>query len=237
MSSDSRPTVPADAELLEQFLLPGRVARIDQVVAARTDMLTVVLDGVHNHHNVSAVIRSADAFGVRSIHLIGSQFEFSRGVTLGTERWMNLRRHTSVGDALAALQADGFTLVVTAPEDDKRSAATGAVSLPIYRLPFEQKLAMVFGNEHRGVSPELFDAAKYHAFIPMVGFVESLNISVACAIALFCSMVAVSDGRRVKTIDAEAQQKLREEWLRTGVRHSDAILREINRRNEQAKDD
>src|SRR5882757_1229518 len=95
-----KPSASSDAELLEQFLLPGRVARIDQVLAARTDMLTIVLDGVHNHHNVSAVIRSADAFGIRSIHLIGSQFEYSRGVTLGTERWMDVRKHASVKNAL-----------------------------------------------------------------------------------------------------------------------------------------
>ncbi|MFN8391836.1 MAG: RNA methyltransferase [Bdellovibrionota bacterium] len=227
---------PVDAELLEQFMLPSRIARIDQVAAARTNMLTVVLDGVQNHHNVSAVIRSADAFGIQSVHLIGEQFDYSRGITLGTERWMDLRRHATAQAALSALSSEGYTFVVTAPEDDQRTGSTGAVSVPIYALPFQEKLALVFGNENRGVSSELFDAARYHAFIPMVGFVESLNISVACAISLFCSMIAVSGGdRRVATVSADEQRTLRERWLKTGVRNSDAILREIGRRSETGK--
>lgn len=228
MSERKAPQVSASE--LEQFLSAERLGRIESVLAARTAGLTVVLDGVHNYHNISAVIRSADAFGLKTVHLVGESFEFSRGVTLGTERWVELVAHRSSAEAVEALTKDGFRFVVTAPEDDPRRSP-GVSSLPVYQLPFEEKLAVVFGNERRGVSPELFSAATIHAFIPMVGMVESLNISVACAITLFCSMFSGATAiRRPESLGAAERDALREVWLQKGVRHSEAILREIGRR-------
>lgn len=225
----------SDEKTLEEFMFPERLARLDSVLAQRTSSLTVVLDGVHNYHNISAVIRSADAFGLRTVHLIGKEFEFSKGITLGTEQWMDIQVHESASAALERLHSEGFRLVVTAPEDDLRGEQVPSVqSVPVYNLPFHEKLAVVFGNEKRGVSPELFSAASIHAFIPMVGFVESLNISVACAITLFASMTSGATAeRKVQPLSSQERQALRATWLRQGLRNGHAILKEIGRRAEQ----
>ena len=230
--SDQKNAKPSQREkALEQFIFPKRIERLDRVLSQRTSSLTVVLDGVHNHHNISAVIRSADAFGVRAVHLIGDGFSYARGITLGTERWIEIERHKNGAEALEKLRAGGFQIAVTAPEDDER--APHVKTVPVYDLPFEQPLAIVFGNERTGVSPELFAAAQYHAFIPMVGFVESLNISVACALTLFSSTFSNAERkRRVPVLADQEREDLRGEWLIKGTKRADIILREIERRED-----
>lgn len=216
--------------LLERFLLPSRVQRLETALSARTSSLTVVIDRVHNAHNVSAVMRSADAFGLTGIHLVGDNFDFSRGISLGTERWLRIETHENASSAIESLRNAGFTLVITAPEHDPRAGGDEQPAVPVYALPFERKLALVFGNEKRGVSPEFVEAAEIRTFIPMYGFVESFNISVACAIALFCSRVRIAEAApAVPLLDEKEKDELRREWLRKTVRRADAILRQTDR--------
>ena len=211
-------------EVLEQFLLPSRLERLNQVAENRTNSLTVVLEEVHNPHNISAVIRSADAFGVNKVHFIGSSLDYSRGISLGTERWIRTIKHKSATDAVKVLKDDGFSLVVMQPELDEAHNGQKK-SIPINELPFSEKLALVFGNEHKGVSEELVKAADYSAFIPMYGFVESLNISVACAISLFCSTISdAKNERQTKKLGDTELRELKNEWLKKDLKGSKLIL-------------
>lgn len=218
-----------EAEELIQFLQPNRLARLERVLSQRTSSLTVVLDGVNNYHNISAVIRSADAFGLSSVHLVGASFEISPGITLGTERWMIIKRHKSAAESLESLRKEGFKIVVTAPEE--ATAYSNIPALPVYKLPFQEKLALIFGNEKRGVSQEFSKAAELRTYIPMFGFVESFNISVACAICLFCSSIGDTNGKRaLPSLDEKDATELKNYWLKQGVKRSDTILKEIGRR-------
>lgn len=213
---------------LEDFILPSRRERIDRVVKARTRSLTLVLDQVANAHNISAVMRSADAFGIQELYLIGSEFSFSEGISLGAERWLDLHKFESSVDALAALKKNGFTLVTL--EAPPLSGETGQ-SVPVFRLPFEKKLALVFGNEHRGISAELRNACDLRAYIPMLGFVESFNISVAAAITMFCSLLGEVEGvRKLETLSSAEEQFLREDWIKKSLRSGDAVSAELERR-------
>jgi tRNA (guanosine-2'-O-)-methyltransferase len=231
-------TEDAADNILEQFILPQRLKRLEDVLVQRSKTLTIVLDRVQNYHNISAVVRSADAFGVAEIHLIGDVFEYSRKITLGTERWVSLVRHASAEEALPVLKNMGYSLVVLQPENHNASKNLPP-SMAVTDLPFEKPLALIFGNEKDGISRIFAEAADVHAYIPMKGFVESLNISVACAICLFCSTIAPTQAiKRTQSLSSDDQQELRSQWLRKGVRRSDVILREVVLRKDwPAKDD
>ncbi len=221
---------------LEQFLLPSRLERLDSVLEQRSSTLTVVLDGVQNYHNISAVIRSADAFGLMDIHLVGSSFHYSKGVTLGTERWMRIHSHKTPADAQRALAESGYELVVLQPEEHC-SANSELQSMAVSELPFEKRLALVFGNEKFGVSDDLQAAASIQAFIPMRGFVESLNISVACAICLFSSTIErAAPTKRTAPLDSDEQVQIRRTWLSNSLKHPDTVLKHITSKQEQSKD-
>jgi len=221
--------------ILKQFVLDERAARLDSVLVQRSRSLTIVLDRVQNYHNISAVIRSADAFGIADIHLVGEVFEYSRRIALGTERWVELVPHRTPEEALTALRAAGYSLVVLQPENHAAQKNLPP-SIPVTALPFEQRLALTFGNERDGVSPVLAEAAEIHAFIPMKGFVESLNISVACAICLFCSTISgAHPEQRTTPLSADEQQQLRGRWLKQSVPHAEAILREVRLRRNWSK--
>lgn len=216
---------------LEQFVEPNRLARIDRVLGGRTDQFAVVLDGVHNDHNISAVVRSMEAFGVQQLYLVKSLVALSKGIALGTDRWISIAQHDTAGSAVTALRKSGFRLVVAEPE---RPADSGTAPVPqhaVQSLPYDEKLAFIFGNEKSGVSAELQEAADLSAYIPMWGFVESLNVSVACALVLYsCRIMTTGALRPVTLISGSKREALREEWLEKATTNGPAILRELKRR-------
>lgn len=224
-------------EILSQFLLPERIERLEKALANRTNQLTVVLDRVRNYHNVSAVVRSSDAFGLSTIHMVGKYFEYASGISLGAEKWINIKRHSSPEDAIAKIKEAGYAMVVLQPQDF--AVPTGKIApMSVSQLPFEEKLALVFGNEKRGVDPLFQEEAKYFAYIPMYGFVESLNISVACAITLFCSTISKSPPvKRAPGLSLDEAKELKSNWLKLDVKNSDIVLREIERRTKFGEDD
>lgn len=220
-------------DTLEQFLLPERAERFRRVVSERTDSLTVVLDGVRNFHNISAVLRSADAFGLSRVHLVGERFEFNRGIAKGSERWLDAARHTTPEEAISSLHRDRFKIVVLQPDGKPDK---GLESVPVFELPFEQRLALVFGNELRGVSEQFVEAAEYFAHIPMCGFVESFNISVAASITLFCSgLVGAKAVRRTARLSIADQEQLLAVWLSEDIRGAEAILTHVDLQKQEVK--
>lgn len=168
---------PKDAwDLLSPRFSEARRARLERAAAARSRHIRLVVQDVHQPHNVSACIRSADAFGVQDIDVVTLNQAFKAStVAKGVAHWLTIRRYRAVADCVAALRAAGYAIAAGLPRQD-------AVSL--YELPLDRPVAVVFGNEHAGIDAEWL-AHVDHAFtIPMVGLVESLNISVSCAITL-----------------------------------------------------
>lgn len=161
----------------EQALTPERLARIRGVAAARLSGLAVAFDSLHDPHNISAALRSCEAFGVQNVHLVGSArtAPINSGVTKGCERWLTFHWHETAAACMEALHAQGFRALLTMPGDDSPS---------IGDVDFSAKVALVFGNEHAGVSPEFEGLADGRCHVPMFGFVESLNVSVAVAVSL-----------------------------------------------------
>ena len=186
--------------------------RIASVLARRQPDLTVVLDNVHDPHNVSAVLRTCDAVGLLAAHVIYTVEEppvgaFARTTSASAAKWVETRRHASVDACYAALRADGFTILAT---------AVGEESTDLYAVDFRPPVALVFGNEMRGVSDDALDAADGRIAIPMMGMVQSLNVSVACAVVLY---EALRQRRRAGAYEGPklgeaVLRQLRDDWSR-----------------------
>jgi tRNA (guanosine-2'-O-)-methyltransferase len=186
--AEGAPPLPAGRELLagleparaisvlEPLAGEKRRARITEVVSARIGSVTLLMDAPHDPHNGAAVIRSADAFGLPEIHVVPRSEPFLIGprVTQGTERWVDVVQYASPQAAVRALRERGFELVTTHP----------AGTLVPEDLAQIARVCLVFGNEHDGICAELTNAADRSVRIPMRGFVESLNVSVAAALLL-----------------------------------------------------
>ena len=176
-------TVEAVIETLEPLASDERQARIQAVLDERLGSVTVLLDAPHDPHNGSAVMRSCDAFGIPTVHVVPREeaFLIARRITKGTERWLEVHHHASPEAAAEHLQRQGFELVATHPQ--------GELTPPdLAHIP---RLALLLGNEHEGICAALQQAAKRAVRIPMRGFVESLNVSVAAAVLL----AAATQGR------------------------------------------
>ena len=161
---------------LEPITVPERVARIERAIAARIASVVVVIESLSDPHNAAAILRTCDGLGVHEVDAIERDAEvmITTRVTTGCEKWMDLRRHASPEACAASLRARGYSLFVA----DMRATATLD---EIANLP---RVALAFGNEHEGISPELRAVSDGAFAIPMRGMVESFNVSVAAGITL-----------------------------------------------------
>jgi tRNA (guanosine-2'-O-)-methyltransferase len=160
------------------FMLPERKARIDAVVAQRTRTLTVVMEAFADPQNTNAVLRTAESFGVQEVHVVeGPQKRYDRNkkISQNADKWLEVVRWKDTASCLAALKARGFLVYAT---------HLGEGSATLAELSFAAPVALVFGNEHAGVSAEAQRLADRVFAIPMRGFSQSLNVSVAAAICL-----------------------------------------------------
>jgi len=216
--SDWLPTDTASViAALEPLLTDERRRRITDVIAARSLAVVPVLDGLIDPHNVSAILRSADAFGVQEVHAIrrAEPYLASPRVAQGSERWVDVIDHASATQCVAALRKRGHRVFVAAMDGKLRPEA----------LADEPKPAIVFGNEHDGVSPELFALADGSYTIAMQGFVQSLNVSVAAAITLFSAMRG-----RPGDLNAEQRERLRARYCMLSVPRAEEVVAEFLRR-------
>jgi len=211
---------PAQVELLRPFVSEARQARIEAVIGQRTRTLTVVLDHLEKRHNLSAVLRTCDAFGIQDVHLVHDQpLIISRGTTQGAHKWLNIRRHRTTTEAIAALKAAGYLVAASVLAPDARD---------IGDLDPLQPLALLMGNEKDGLSKEAVAAADVRFTLPMRGFVQSLNVSVAAALCLgFLVERRVAALGSNGDLDAAARHELRSRWYRDSVRHVDGILKAL----------
>ena len=156
-----------------------RTEKIRQVLARRQPGLTVVLENIHDPHNVSAIFRTCDAVGVMRVELLYTVEKFPRvgkKSSSSANKWLERRRHTSVDECFRILRDEGFRIYAT---------HLGSETVSVYDLDLTKKIALVFGNEHRGVSEEAAMKADANFQIPMVGMIQSLNVSVAAAVSLY----------------------------------------------------
>ena len=174
-----------------------RAHRLESVILRRQPTLTVVLEDVYDPHNASAVLRSCDAVGVLDVHLVYLNQEiprkwFGRATSASAAKWLNVHHHDSIEACYTSLKSQGFRILATSLQEESRE---------LYDEDLAAPTALVFGNEKDGVSPLGIAAADGSIYIPMQGMVESLNISVSCAVTLYEAMRQ----RRAKGMYASSQ--------------------------------
>ena len=169
------------------------------------------MENIHDPHNVSAILRSCDGVGVLRTHAVYSIEEppagaFARQTSASAAKWVEVERHSSLADCYKRLRAEGFTILVTSLGPDARRLYDWDLRVPV---------ALVFGNEMRGVSEQARDSADGAIQIPMAGMVESLNVSVACAVCLyeaFRQRSAAGDYDQPK-LEPNRLRDLEDDWL------------------------
>lgn len=210
------PELPAAPDLVIEALVPlvtpERLGRIRAVVEQRTLDVVPVVDNIADPHNASAILRTADALGIQRVHVVANDRPFmgSHKVAKGTERWLDLVWHPTPEDCADALHAEGYEVFVASMDGDHTPED----------LAGKKRVSVVFGNEHRGASKGLRERADGTYRIPMVGFVESLNVSVASAITLY-----VATRGRHGDLDEPARDEIRARFLLTQVHDAEAVVR------------
>ncbi len=199
------------------FLTAGRLAAIERVLAQRTRFLTVVLEELCHAPNASAILRSCECLGIQDVHVISerNRFRLVRGASSGAAKWLTLRHYSAAGAdntavCLTALREVGYRIVAT-------SLQPGAV--PVQELPMDRPVALCVGNEENGISDKLYGMAEARVFLPMCGFTQSFNVSVATALCLHSLTERLQQSDISWHLSNAARDELRFEWICKSLRH------------------
>lgn len=208
---------------LELMITPERKQRFQTILSNRTRHFTVVVEDIFQLHNASAVVRSCEVFGIQEAHFIENrnQSSINENIALGAEKWIDIRKHSSAAACLRELKSKNYRLIAT-------SSHRQAISLDDFDI--SQPAALIFGTEGNGVSEDVIDMADACLTIPMVGFTESLNISVAAAIVLqnlSARLRRSSIDWSLTPVDAQATYL---NWLKNSIKNSDAVIRDLQTR-------
>jgi len=161
-------------------MTPKRANKFKTVIKKKQPNLTVVMENVHDPHNISAVLRSCDAVGIKDVHIIYTDPNLRRRLgeksSASAKKWIDVHYYDNIEDCFNLLKQQEKQIFTTHLSNNAKN---------IYQMDFSGKVALVFGNEKDGVSNEAVALADGNFIIPQVGMIESLNISVACAVSLY----------------------------------------------------
>lgn len=205
-------------EYLSSFLLESRIDTLNRALDMRTEYLTVMTENMFHAQNASAIVRHCEAFGVQNIHTVEELCPFlpTLNIALGTDKWIDIKRHATTADAIKSLRSEGYRIIATTPHHKSCTPETFDVT--------KGKFVLVFGTEKTGVSEDIMNEADEFLQIPMCGMVDSLNVSASAAILIYmlsqrmrleCNDWHLSDEKRLRTLY---------DWYRYAVRDSEALL-------------
>jgi len=208
-------------EYLESIVTENRKATFEKILNNRTRHFTVVLEDIYQRHNTSAVIRSCDIFGIQDIHIIENKYNsyVSNQVAKGAQKWIDFNEYNTeefnTQTCIDALRAKGYQIIATTPHND---------SCLLQNFDISKKSAFVFGVEKEGISDYMLKKADGYLKIPMVGFTESLNISVAAAVILNDLTSRLRDSNiNWKLSEGEKNEK-RLDWCKKSINNVEQII-------------
>lgn len=193
---------------MRQFTTERRLKKITSALRARQHSLRVVMENIHDPHNVSAIFRTCDAVGVPKVSLLYTMEEFpkiSKGSSGSASKWVEHEKFTDTKECIDSLHKEGFKVLATMLDKNAKN---------IYEIDLTERIAIVMGNEHRGVSEEIAELADGLIYIPMRGMIQSLNVSVATAVILYeAQRQRVLKGMYEKSeLTLEEIEKMIDEW-------------------------
>ncbi|MBC2845902.1 TrmH family RNA methyltransferase [Winogradskyella flava] len=211
-------------EYLETYLTENRKDRFIEVLSKRTKHFTVATEDVYQLHNTSAVIRSCDVFGIQEVNIVEevNSKRIDREIAMGAQKWVDLNRYHTTKSCIEDLRTKGYQIVATTPHIED----CGLIDFDV-----SKKSCFFFGRETEGLSQRVLDEADYFLKIPMVGFTESLNISVSAAIILQHVTSKLRKSNVKWQLTEEEQIEKRFDWIKKTIKNYDAIVERYHEQN------
>lgn len=196
---------------LEGFLTDNRKEKFLKVLSNRTNHFTVAIEDVFQLHNTSAVMRSCEVFGVQQLNVVEEKFgkSIDKEIAMGAQKWVDVNRYESISNCVASLKNKGYQIIATTPHENDCLLDDFDISKPS---------AFFFGTERDGLSEEVMKNADGFLKIPMVGFTESLNISVSAAIILQNVMNRLRHSDVNWHLSEEEMLEKRIQWARSSIK-------------------
>ena len=206
-------------EYLENFMSENRKNRFIEVLKNRTNHFTIAVEDVFQLHNTSAVMRSCEVFGIQNLHVIEQRYgkSIDKQIAMGAEKWVDINRYDNIKNSIATLKNQGYQIIATTPHND---------SCMLDEFDVTKKSAIFFGTEIDGLS-EVMKQADGFIKIPMVGFTESLNISVSAALVIqdITNRMRHSDVNWQLTEDEVLEKRL--DWTRKTIKDIEYIEKQF----------
>lgn len=205
-------------EHLEEYLTERRRGLFTKVLAQRTRHFTVAVEDVYQLHNTSAVLRSCDVFGLQDVHVVEAQLgkKMDREIAMGAQKWVDIHRYNNTQTCIDTLKAQGYRIIATTPHEDSQY---------LHEFDITQKAAFFFGKETEGLSEEVLAQADEFLKIPMVGFTESLNISVSAAITIQHVTNSLRNSEIPWQLTEEENLEKRMDWCKKSIKSINDILK------------
>ncbi len=217
-------------DFLNSFLTEERKKRIKSVASERTDYLTVVIEDIYHSHNASAIIRICDCFGIQNLYVIENtkRNRVNNQVTQGCAKWITIKYYNENDNntqaCLSDLKAQGYLIAATIIN------STDAFTPETHPIE-NKKLAICFGSEELGLSPEAIAMADSHLTIPTYGFSQSLNISTAASIILHVMTSRLKNSSINWNLATKEYDELIIEWTKSSVKNNEMLLKRFHKNN------
>lgn len=194
----------------DTIMTTQRVEKFLNVIQKKQKTLTVIMENVDDPHNISAVLRSCDAVGIIEVYIVRYDTDVKRmgkKSSASASKWLNIHQFDNLEDCVKAVRQKYDKILTT---------HLSAEAVSIHKVDFTESVALVFGNEREGVSQEALDLADGNFIIPQYGLIQSLNISVACAVTLYevLRQRTLANMYEVPQLSETEQQALLEDWKR-----------------------
>ena len=198
-------------EFLENILTDNRKERFLNVLKNRTNHFTIAVEDIFQMHNTSAVMRSCEVFGIQELNVIEQRYgkSIDKEIAMGAQKWVDISAFDSISGCVASLKAKGYQIIATTPHENDCLMDDFDISKPS---------ALFFGTERDGLSEEILQKADGFLKIPMVGFTESLNISVSAAIIIQNLMHRLRNSDINWQLSEEEILKKRLQWARSSIK-------------------